>query len=81
MPALGHKRTFCSAIAMTALPPKADIRRREWNARFVPGADIAEHHEALWVIAPFWRLANDAEIFRFSAEGCGLEPFGRQAAL
>jgi hypothetical protein len=25
---------------MSALPPKADIRRREWNVRFVPKADI-----------------------------------------
>jgi len=25
MSALGHKRTFRSAIAMSALPPKADI--------------------------------------------------------
>ena len=27
MSALGHKRTFCSANAMAALPPKADIER------------------------------------------------------
>ena len=26
MSALGHKRTFCDAEAMSALPPKADIR-------------------------------------------------------
>jgi hypothetical protein len=26
MSALGQKQTFCSAIAMSALPPKADIR-------------------------------------------------------
>ena len=25
MSALGHKRTFCDAGAMSALPPKADI--------------------------------------------------------
>ena len=25
MSALGHKRTFCGAEAMSALPPKADI--------------------------------------------------------
>jgi hypothetical protein len=24
--ALGHKRTFCDAIVMSALPPKADIK-------------------------------------------------------
>jgi hypothetical protein len=28
-----HVRTFRSAIAMSALPPKADIRRRNWNVR------------------------------------------------
>ena len=28
MSALGHKRTFCDAGAMSALPPKADIRRQ-----------------------------------------------------
>jgi hypothetical protein len=28
MSALGHKQTFRSAIAMSALPPKADIRPR-----------------------------------------------------
>ena len=28
MSALGHKQTFRSALAMSALPPKADIRRR-----------------------------------------------------
>jgi len=28
MSALGHKRTFCGAIAMSALPPKADTDRR-----------------------------------------------------
>jgi hypothetical protein len=25
---------------MSALPPKADIRHREWNVRFGPKADI-----------------------------------------
>ena len=33
MSALGHKRTFCDAIVMSALPPKADIRSFEWNVR------------------------------------------------
>ena len=37
MSALGHKRTFCSAIAMSALdPPKADIHGREWHVRYRP---------------------------------------------
>src|SRR5262249_14189517 len=34
--ALGQKQTFRSAIAMSALPPKADIRRFSWNVRFGP---------------------------------------------
>jgi hypothetical protein len=37
---LGHKRTLGCVCAMSALPPKADIHRREWHVRFVPKADI-----------------------------------------
>ena len=33
------KRTFRSAIAISALPPKADIGRAEWNVRLWPEAD------------------------------------------
>ena len=33
MSALGQKRTFCSALAMSALPPEADIHRRLPNVR------------------------------------------------
>ena len=40
MSALGHKRTFCDVGAMSALPPKADMNRRQLNVRFVPIADI-----------------------------------------
>ena len=29
------------AGAMSALPPEADIERRDWNVRFGPKADIA----------------------------------------
>jgi hypothetical protein len=39
MSALGHKQTI--ARAMSALPPKADIRGGERDVRFVPIADIA----------------------------------------
>ena len=28
--------------AMSALPPKADIRTQSWNVRFVPKADILQ---------------------------------------
>jgi len=40
MSALGHKRTFRSASAMSALPPKADIRGALAHVCFVPIADI-----------------------------------------
>jgi hypothetical protein len=33
------KRTLRPKISMSALPPKADIRRRDWDVRFVPQAD------------------------------------------
>ena len=36
-----HKRTFGSAIAMSALPTKADICSAISNVRFVPIADIS----------------------------------------
>jgi hypothetical protein len=39
MSALGQKQTSRSEISMSALPPKADIRQREWDVRFVPIAD------------------------------------------
>jgi hypothetical protein len=41
MSALGHKRTFRSAITMSALPPKADMCSATRYVRFVPIADIA----------------------------------------
>jgi hypothetical protein len=40
MSALGHKQTFRSAIAMSALPPKADMCGATWDVRFGPLADI-----------------------------------------
>jgi len=40
MSALGHKKTFERAPAMSALPPKADIFRGGVDVRFVPKADI-----------------------------------------
>jgi hypothetical protein len=36
MSALGQKQTSRSEIAMSALPPKADIAECDWNVRFVP---------------------------------------------
>ena len=40
MSALGQKQTFSYVRAMSALPPKADIRVRRSDVRFVPKADI-----------------------------------------
>jgi hypothetical protein len=40
MSALGHKQTSRNVRVMSALPPKADIRQREWRVRYVPKADI-----------------------------------------
>ena len=50
MSALGHKRTFCAAEAMSALPPKADMCGALANVRFVPIADI-RHDGALLPVA------------------------------
>src|SRR5262249_31377534 len=40
MSALGQTRTFRSAIGMSALPPKADMRSQLLNVRQGPEADI-----------------------------------------
>ena len=40
MSALGHKQTFAPQKVMSALPPKADIRRQLIEVRFVPNAYI-----------------------------------------
>ena len=39
MSALGHKRTFAAQNAVSALPPKADIRSAQAYVRLVPLAD------------------------------------------
>ena len=41
MSALGQKRTWQCIRVMSALPPKADIHRRERHVRFVPGGDLS----------------------------------------
>ena len=45
MSALGQKRTWRQVRTMSALPPKADIRCRFFDVRFVPEADIATSFE------------------------------------
>jgi len=41
MSALGQKQTFAAQNGMSALPPKADIRRSSCDVCFVPIADIS----------------------------------------
>jgi hypothetical protein len=41
MSALGQKRTWRSQITMSAIPPKADIRRQPFDVGFGPITDIA----------------------------------------
>ena len=40
MSVLGHKRKWRHVRVMSALPPKMDIDRHEWQVRFVPKASI-----------------------------------------
>jgi hypothetical protein len=40
MSALGQKQTFGLFIAMSALPPKADIGTQSRDVRFVPETDM-----------------------------------------
>jgi len=44
MSALGHNRTFCDTTAMSAIPPKADIPRRNLNVCFGPKAEVESIH-------------------------------------
>jgi hypothetical protein len=47
MSALGQHRTWRDQIAMSALPPKADILRRYLNVRFVPTAEVADFYSII----------------------------------
>jgi hypothetical protein len=47
MSALGQKRTFWPSIAMSALPPKADVDWHEWN---VPHVAMVARIAAHWSI-------------------------------
>ena len=40
---MGHKRTFRSAIVMSALPPKADICGAKRNVRYGPKANMRRY--------------------------------------
>ena len=43
MSALGQKRIFGPFIAMSALPPIADITERDYDVRFVREAEVMPH--------------------------------------
>ena len=63
MSALGYKRTFCDAGAMSALHPKADMCSATRYVRFVPRADISGDYS----ITSLARLSTADGIMRPSA--------------
>ena len=67
MSALGHKQTFRSAIAMSALAPKADIARGVRYVRFVPIADSGQAQLARYSITSSARARSVGGIVTPSA--------------
>ena len=53
MSALGQKRTFRSAIVVSALPPKADIAERRHHVCFVPCVDGSESARRIFTLQPW----------------------------
>jgi hypothetical protein len=83
MSALGHKRTFGPFIAMSALPPKADIHPRQLDFRFVPKADIrplwcrrGHHIETAWLALPLGAFSALGEAQK--SESAGTHARGRR---
>jgi hypothetical protein len=71
MSALGQKQTSVRVRVMSALPPKADIRQRSCDVRFVPKADILHcgkerRHSIAWrsMRAARWRDRNSLSACR-----------------
>jgi hypothetical protein len=58
MSALGHKRTFCDARAMSALPPIADMCSALTHVRFVPIADIGTKCASLRIAGKIKRVGK-----------------------
>lgn len=54
MSGLGHKRTYRTAIAMSALPPKADMTPASMMSTLTPKADIH------WRILVFMSVSHPA---------------------
>jgi hypothetical protein len=52
MSALGQKQTSRFEIAMSALPPKADIANRDRDVRFVPKAEVAVIRSVELIVQP-----------------------------
>src|SRR6516165_11882484 len=67
MSAMGQKQTSRHLQRMSALPPKADIRRHDWNVRFVPQADSCTaakpRQEKLVMLPPVALVASFKLIF------------------
>jgi len=68
MSALGHKRTFAVQNVMSALPPKADTRRRNWHVWLVPKADIPRGRPPAPLVGPLVVLHCDLQGMRLSAD-------------
>jgi hypothetical protein len=61
MSASGQKQTFGPFIAMSALPPKADIAERQLDVRFVPDSDMALAQKMIGIAWP--RAMFEAAVF------------------
>jgi CheY-like chemotaxis protein len=81
MSALGHKRTFRSAIAMSALPPKADMCGAARDVRFGPIADITAsrppHGELSKVVNFEQKILHPLVSISSSYTPCGRTRFAR----
>src|SRR5262245_48876734 len=75
---LGHKQTSGRHLAMSALPPKADIERHDWHVRFVPCVDGSELARlfftfAGWSVQPCVDGSELARLF-FTFAGWSVQP-------
>ena len=86
MSALGQKRTWRDQIAMSALPPKADIRWHDLNVRFVRRSTdlfdhfIGSHQQGRWN-RKAESLRGSKVDDRFKVDRCLHRKIGRHSAL
>ena len=66
MSALGQKQTFWPFIAMSALPPKADIGSTCQDVRFVPKGD--QRHRSKRVLIEHLVRSGEQRLWYFHAE-------------